>query len=143
MGTRSTTHFYDETYGEKVHLVSMYRQFDGYPTGHGQELVDFLKSRTVINGIGSGQTAESFANGAGCLAAQLVEHLKAGQIGGVYITTKDDSQSYDYEVVVKEGGDIHLTVKGYGGIIFDGLVQDFDGQAVEKAEQEEMEEEEV
>ena len=46
MGTRSTTAIRDEN-GKT--LVTIYRQYDGYPTGHGQELADFLKARTLIN----------------------------------------------------------------------------------------------
>ena len=34
MGTRSLTFVYE---GDKP-FVNMYRQFDGYPSGHGQEL---------------------------------------------------------------------------------------------------------
>ena len=33
MGTRSLTFVYDE-YGEKI--INMYRQYDGYPSGHGR-----------------------------------------------------------------------------------------------------------
>jgi hypothetical protein len=29
----------------------MYRQFDGYPSGHGQELAEFLLSGEMVNGI--------------------------------------------------------------------------------------------
>ena len=40
MGTRSLTFVYD---GEQP-IINMYRQFDGYPSGHGQELAEFLNS---------------------------------------------------------------------------------------------------
>ena len=40
MGTRSLTFVYE---GEKP-IVNMYRQFDGYPSGHGAELAEFLNS---------------------------------------------------------------------------------------------------
>jgi len=39
MGTRSLTYVYDN----KEPLVCMYRQFDGYPSGHGKELAEFEK----------------------------------------------------------------------------------------------------
>ena len=42
MGTRSLTFVY-EKYGQvQKPVVNMYRQFDGYPTGHGAELAEFL-----------------------------------------------------------------------------------------------------
>ena len=44
MGTRSLTFVYEDN----KPIVNMYRQFDGYPEGHGQELADFLLSGAVI-----------------------------------------------------------------------------------------------
>ena len=40
---------------------------------------------------------ETHANGIGCLAAQFVREFKRG-IGGLYITNKSDTQSYNYRV---------------------------------------------
>ena len=48
MGTRSLTYVYDEQ-GEKI--INLYRQFDGYPTGHGQELAEFLNKGRMVNGL--------------------------------------------------------------------------------------------
>ena len=83
MGTRSLTRVF-ETYndnGKKYteKLLTLYRQFDGYPRGMGLDLANFLTSGKVVNGI-SGQ-AERVFNGAGCLAAQLVSELKKGAGG--------------------------------------------------------------
>ena len=48
MGTRSLTFVYDED----TPLINMYRQYDGYPSGHGAELADFLnKSKYSISGL--------------------------------------------------------------------------------------------
>lgn len=150
MGTRSTTHVYE--LGTKTSpsalkrlkpILSIYRQFDGYPSGHGADLAIFLDGMKVVNGIGSDTPAKT-ANGAGCLAAQLVKALKTG-IGGVYITTHDDTQCYDYHVYVRaERHDygpygpgakipdlILIKVIGYlknsdgRGIIFEGTVPEF------------------
>lgn len=105
MGTRSLTRVI-ETYRDekknkqvKVKLVNMYRQYDGYPSGHGLELAEFLSGRKVVNGIGSDRNV---FNGAGCLAAQMIAHFKGGA-GGIYIepiTAKDCGQQYEYEVIV-------------------------------------------
>ena len=46
MGTRSLTFVYD---GDEP-IVNMYRQFDGYPEGHGQELAEFLCSGKLVEG---------------------------------------------------------------------------------------------
>lgn len=80
MGTRSVTLVHAED--GKV-LCALYRQFDGYPTGHGRALFDFVKSRTLVNGIGT-QT-EPIANGMGCLAALIVAHFKETEAGNFYL----------------------------------------------------------
>jgi len=106
MGTRSLTRVI-ETYkenGKEVaqKLVTMYRQFDGYPSGHGMELAEFLASGKVVNGISVGDTERVF-NGVGCLAAQMISHFKGDSAGGFYIcpnSTKDAGQDYEYHVLV-------------------------------------------
>jgi hypothetical protein len=107
MGTRSLTRVF-KTYKDekknkqvKVQLVNMYRQYDGYPSGHGDELAEFLNGGKVVNGIGVDEKQTVF-NGAGCLAAQMIAHFKDGA-GGFYIyptTAKDCGQEYEYEIVV-------------------------------------------
>jgi hypothetical protein len=108
MGTRSLTRIFNTYKNEnknkqvKIQLVNMYRQYDGYPDGHGTELADFLKSGKVVNGIGSTNETERLFNGAGCLAAQMIAHFKNGA-GGFYIepiTAKDCGQEFEYEVIV-------------------------------------------
>ena len=81
MGTRSLTVFKDE-HGEE--MAVMYRQYDGYPEGHGMALAEFLSGKAVVNGIPMGMK-EGF-NGPGCLAAQVVAHFK-GDIGEEFIYT--------------------------------------------------------
>lgn len=82
MGTRSLTVVKDED-GNKI--IEMYKQYDGYMEGLGQELLDFINSGTVVNGISVGETKLVF-NGMSCLAAQLVSHFKEGP-GGIYLHT--------------------------------------------------------
>ena len=85
MGTRSVTNVMDED-GKTV-MVSLYRQYDGYPEGHGEELAEFLKDMKIVNGISLGEGEnDRCANGMGCLAAQIVSHFKDG-IGGFYLVT--------------------------------------------------------
>jgi hypothetical protein len=100
MGTRSLTKVFNTYKDEKNNkqvkeqLVNMYRQYDGYPSGHGTELADFLK--------GGRDEKQILFNGAGCLAAQMIAHFKDG-VGGFYIepiTAKDCGQEYEYEVIV-------------------------------------------
>jgi hypothetical protein len=95
MGTRSLTFVYNER-GEAI--VNLYRQYDGYPSGHGAELAEFLAGKRLVNGL-SGDTSMVF-NGMGCLAASLVAHFKQSA-GGFYIyavTNTDCWQDYEYHV---------------------------------------------
>lgn len=106
MGTRSLTRVI-ETYNDngkekKDILVTMYRQFDGYPSGHGMELAEFIKSGKVVNGISLGDTQIVF-NGAGCFAAQMISHFKGDEAGGFYIyanSVKDAGHEYEYHVII-------------------------------------------
>ncbi len=127
MGTRSLTSIREDG---KV-LVNIYRQFDGYPSGHGAELSRFLNSRTMVNGIsGNGR---SVFNGPGCMAAQLIRHLKGDEAGNIYVDFPDSFAGYDCDYVYTvdvpslknigwktEYGDMKITVKGYGEEIFEG-----------------------
>jgi hypothetical protein len=122
MGTRARVEVFE---GEDC-IVSIYRQFDGYPSGLGQELHDFLKPRKIINGIGMDQTAENSANGAGCLAAQLVAHLK-DKIGNVYLEPRmkvdgECGEEYVYRLHVNDK-DISVVLSG-GGVTAFGVAND-------------------
>ena len=95
MGTRSLTFVYD---GQEP-IINMYRQYDGYPTGHGAELAEFLTPFSLVNGLQLGETRK-VANGMGCLAAQLVANFKDGA-GGIYLyptSAVDCGQDYEYHI---------------------------------------------
>lgn len=130
MGTRSLT----RVNTAKSKILNLYRQMDGYPSGHGKELFDFLDGMAIVNGLGSDQP-EKKANGAGCLAAQLVAHFKT-DVGGFYmrpVSATDCGQDYEYIVTVQEAGweagappaGITVKVRGYGKLLFSGSVADF------------------
>ena len=95
MATRSLTYVYDEC----KPVVCMYRQFDGYPSGHGKELAEFLLSGKMVNGLG-GDEGRVF-NGVECLAAQMVAHFKK-EPGGIYLVVPefgaDHDQEYEYHI---------------------------------------------
>lgn len=95
MGTRSMTIVMD---GDKE-IVRIYRQYDGYPTGHGADLAKLCDVK-IANGIG--RDAKKIANGMGCLAAQIVHGLKDGP-GGVYLqpTGGEISDWCEYVYVVR------------------------------------------
>lgn len=103
MGTRSTIGFieaYNDSKDKDRYLYrkicKIYQQYDGYLSGVGQNLVDFLKSGKPVNGINSRD--KKVFNGIGCLAAQYVAENKQGA-GNLYITQLTDTQEYNYDVI--------------------------------------------
>jgi hypothetical protein len=124
MGTRSLTYVYE---GKKedwvLPFVCMYRQFDGYPAGHGAELADFLNGGKIVNGIPGGSNVRLF-NGMGCLAAQLVANFKDGA-GGIYLyparLKQDCWQEYEYHV-----WEDTVRVTDTNDILFEGSWEDFE-----------------
>lgn len=139
MGTRSLTHFierYKEPSKDKrrkpivkdTEIVVMYRQYDGYPSGHGIDLSEFLAKGRLVNGI-SPIEKELVFNGMGCLSAQVVAHFKEGA-GGIYLHkagTRDCWQDYDYYVIGDEETKelILKCVNSRGNVIFEGTPQEF------------------
>lgn len=116
MGTRSLTIVYDNYRGEDDQIIqrpiiNLYRQYDGYPSGHGTELAEFLTQFAAItNGIAVGETRKT-ANGMGCLAAQIVAHFKDGP-GQFYLHSVDQTEcGQDYEYHVYENSDNELCVQ--------------------------------
>lgn len=128
MGTRSTTQIVEQYNDGDAILVNMYRQYDGYPEGHGQELVDFLNSKTIVNGFSNGMTMETHANGAGCLAAQVVDHFKQ-ELGGIYLVPHGQTEQYNYKVIIPQHGkpqSIRIVVTDWEDkVLFDGNIEDY------------------
>ena len=132
MGTRCLTFVYDGSNsddGTNEPIMCIYRQFDGYPSGHGHELAQFLNSKKLVNGYTDKDSAE--ANGMSCLAAQLVVQLKHG-VGGIYIyapmTGRDYGQDYEYhvyddKVIVQNCNTVYDS--GHNQVIFDGTWKEF------------------
>lgn len=119
MGTRSLTIIKDESGTE---ILTLYRQFDGYPEGHGRQLAKFLNGFKVCNGISSYEDPK-LANGAGCLAAQVVAYLKRpmktwdgkrhGPVGNVYIYpqgTRDVGEEYIYTVYAIPNSPLQMVI---------------------------------
>lgn len=132
MSTRSLTFVKDD---EGSVLVCLYRQSDGYPTGHGQELKEFLAPFHLVNGIGSRNPQGPIANGMGCLAAQLVAQFKT-DVGGIYLyptDTKDAGQDFVYVIARTKGTDtLSVTIaSSYAGTLYDGPIAEADMEAIE------------
>lgn len=132
MGTRSTTHIYNGDKKELNKLVSIYKQFDGYISGYGKDLFEFLNGFTVLDGYTQDHTKsdKKYANGMDCLGLQLIAHFKnKNKVGGYYLTSSNDSQEYDYHIYLINNS-IMLDVYN-DSLIFSGSLQDF-GSFIQK-----------
>lgn len=135
MGTRSLTVFEDEDGKE---IVVLYRQFDGYPAGHGDELAALLAGRKVVNGFGLGSTLANTFNGSGCMAAAVVAALKK-ETGGFYLYpagTRDVDEEYIYTVSVELGNPYLRVDETYnnGRRLWGGFAVDWPGgETIEEA----------
>jgi hypothetical protein len=74
---------------------------DGYSSGHGLQLANFLTPIELVNGLSLDDEGKRVANGMPCLADQLVAHFKTG-VGGIYLEAigleKDYGQEYEYYI---------------------------------------------
>ena len=131
MGTRSITYIYDENNDP---LIALYRQYDGYPSVTGKEIVDFLKPFRITNGLMVGADNTKTANGMGCLAAQFVTHFKQ-EPGGFYLQTPcekvDAWQEWEYFITLKDD-ELNLRINDMGEDIYNGPVKECDPVKLEE-----------
>ena len=120
MATRALINFVDREDGvsfsehpgvDKIH-IQIYNHYDGYPSGLGLTLANYLLDFKVVNGLSIGQG--KVANGIGCLAAQTVKYLKdePGQIY-LYKPGKRDWEDYEYFIWCKEGHGVWISIFDY------------------------------
>ena len=116
MGTRATIHIAKREEGvsfseiPKKKLVSIYKQYDGYPEGLGVTIANYLDDKKIVNGIGVDRSI--VFNGLGCLAASLIAELKE-EAGNVYIDNPDCPHGWlDYEYVIwgDAGKDLSISI---------------------------------
>ena len=123
MGTRSLTFVYEDTGDGQEPVMCMYRQYDGYPSGHGAELAEFLMPFELVNGYDDNAEVNKVANGMSCLAAQMIVNFKKS-VGGFYLHApvlgRDYSQEYEYHVYEDK-----VVIQNPGEIIFSGTYKEF------------------
>ena len=105
MATRASIKFKDS---DGRFIANVYHHYDGYPSGLGAKLLE-LTDGVVVNGLGRGeQLGKRVFNGFGCLAASVIEGLKGGKPGNVYLYSESEygnaGEEYLYEVVELENG---------------------------------------
>lgn len=96
MGTRALV----RVFGGDEEIACIYVHHDGYPEGLGRQLVDWCATKKIVNGISLDHRLNEIANGASCLAAQLVQRFKDGP-GGLCIyrvETYGCGEEYEYHL---------------------------------------------
>lgn len=129
MGTRSITKFENDE-GEAIAVL--YRQYDGYPSGHGADLFDILNDRPVVNGYSDAKTQ---INGAASIPILVIRALAPeDETGNFYLYpagTSDMGEEYTYTLSVVENR-VWLKIEGYE--TYDGYLDDFKPEDIEDDE---------
>lgn len=120
MGTHCVTQLIEQGQGA---LIAFYRHYDGYPAGHGAELLAFLSS------FGKAPHQRK-ASGAGCLAAQMIAHFKSSRYGKQIIMLSpsegfDMDEDWTYQVYVSGEMEISVTVWEKDSDVFEGDLSAF------------------
>ena len=129
MGTRSLTVINSEW--DDSEICVLYRQYDGYPEGHGTDLLDFLKEMSIVNGIGSNSDGKKISNGMDCLAAQIVAHFKT-EPGYFYINaagSRDMCEEFIYTLYIYNKDKLAIKVEDTydeGHVLFDGDLKQYE-----------------
>jgi len=134
MGTRSITHIHEmkELDADESIVCSFFRHWDAYPTGHGQDLADWLCSKSLVNGISGDFNKKTMFNRAGSMAVKLMNHIQ--DLSGCEVLptgSKDHWEDYTYHIYFDKHGLMIETNDGTIGI--KRLVEDYNGEEVEKA----------
>lgn len=140
MGTRSNVVIKDG----RTTLLRIYRQFDGYPEGIGDDIKRILNNGDVelVNGYSLGAKIPKTFNGIADLGAYLLGKLKGNDIGNVYLDVPkplkvDDwgGMSIEYEYTLSDKkGKLHLVIKGYRKTLYEGLLKDADMKKIASSE---------
>lgn len=100
MGTRSITDFVNAN--GKV-ILTIYRHYDGYPEGHGAQLVLFASNSKFTNGVPPGSEFGKVFNGFEDFVAQCLVYLKGTDVGNIYVIPPEaDNRGEEYAYIVKE-----------------------------------------
>ena len=120
MSTHGTVHFKD---GKKT-IVSIYRQYDSYPTGLGQDIKDLVLYAATRQDWPCIPTMDSFA-------AWVIGKLKGDSAGNVYITQASDRQEFNYFVSRDLVGNFILKVTSEeGSTLYSGYIADFNPKSL-------------
>lgn len=106
MSTRSVTHIHKMQSiqdGLEAIVYTFFRHSDGYPSGHGSNLVEYLIGKKLVNGKGIDFTIGRDFNRAGTMAIPLMMHIQ--NISGaesIPTGTKTSDTEFVYDIYFRE-----------------------------------------
>jgi hypothetical protein len=114
MATRASVKFISK---EGQTLVTIYKHYDGYPFGLGQDILNIISNKPITNGIkGQPKLGESF-NGFDCLVASFISLTKTN-VGDVYIKPENSfgelGENYLYTVQEQLDDSVEVFVEALG-----------------------------
>lgn len=146
MATTSNVRIIDN---DKV-ILCLYLQYDGYPSGVGEDIKKFLIHGELVNGIPITRNGipvakeDWFFNGVDDLAAQLVAYLKIGskfsgsvRMGYVYIYPSEykpgnNMEEYLYDISIRDNKPyIEISIPYKGTKIAEGFADEIDMLTIE------------
>lgn len=154
MGTRAKITILDEQHKD---IICLYSQYDGYPSGVGQQIVDFLKDKKLVNGISVSEPSSPQLNGMGDLAVRLIVYLKQDSHSpGCYylynpLNCRDQYCNYviyvkqilelppDYNTFSHNVDDYYKVALKYSSndhVLFNDVVSKYDAAEIERLENE-------
>ena len=84
-------------------MLAIYKHWDGYPSGLGEQLKTIINNGKLVNGLSTKDKIGEVFNGVGCMFASIIAILKT-QPGDVYVTSIDSvgqsGEEYIYEIDV-------------------------------------------
>lgn len=98
MGTHCITNIHEmkSIDSNETIVCSFFRHFDGYPKEHGKDLIDWLKGKILVNGIGFDSNKEIEFNRAGTMAIKLMNHIQDISGAEVIPTISQENYCVDY-----------------------------------------------
>ena len=111
MSTRSITHIHESHTGKEEIVCSFYRHWDGYPSGHGADLNEWLSGKRLVNGMRVDFVDGRDFNRAGSMAVQLMAHIQS--ISGAEVIPTGESgygEEYTYNIFFRNGKfEVHIS----------------------------------
>lgn len=126
MGTHAHINILDE---DDIHFTTIYCQYDGYPSGVGNDIYNILGHRKLVNGFNDERTQ---VNGMHDAAALLVAGMKSG-IGNIYIYGPQSNSfvvDYTYNLWTS-GSEMFMSIYDFRGEnLYNGPLADFSAEKI-------------